>query len=234
MLFLFLMISGVCAYSAKEIEANITQAIRSYLLDKEPAFKGADIKVNYKYAGKIFSGLAGRGDKVQFEVAELYPDFRPLGSIIVPIQVIENGVPKEKVFIRTVVEVMMNAAVAKRPLKKNDIIGTGEVEVKQVDIARIYTKTYYKSSEEVMGKEVKTYIPREFVIIDWMIAEKALIKKRDKIVIRSSIGDVAAFAEGEALEDGPAGAKIKVRNIGSGKVIFGTISGSKEVTVDSF
>ena len=100
-------------------------------------------------------------------MAELYPGFKPLGSVIVPIQVIENGTPKEKVFLRSKVSVIKDVVVANRSIKKKEVISEKDVRRTKRDIARVYAKKYFTASEEVIGKEAKTYIPRNYIVIGW-------------------------------------------------------------------
>jgi len=219
--------------SEAEVEAAITNAIKGYLIQKEPAFTDSKIEITYKYSWKAFNTLSKTKGRIKYEVAELYPGFKPLGNIIVPIQVIIDDMPKDKIFLRTNVAVLKGVVVANRSIKKKEVITENDVSVQQRDVAIIYTQNYFKSSEEVIGKEVKAYVPRNYVVIDWMIKEGPLIRAKEAVRITTVVGGVVVSAEGEALEDGVKGAKIKVKNIASDSVIMGTVTGSGEVIVEA-
>ncbi|MFC1768101.1 flagellar basal body P-ring formation chaperone FlgA, partial [Candidatus Margulisiibacteriota bacterium] len=186
-----------------------------------------------KYAWRTFQNLSQRKGKMQFEVAELYPGFKPLGNVIVPVQVIVDGTPKEKIFLRTTVAILKDVVIANRSIRKGEEIGADDVALKQRDISRVYTKNYFTSSEEVVGKEVKTYIPRQYIVIDWMIKQRSLVRKKDKVKIKAVVGDVVVYAEGEALEGGGMDKKVRVKNTVSKKILTGTVIGTGEVEVET-
>lgn len=225
--------SFVFAYSAKDVEKDISKAVTEYLIRKEPSFADATINIEYKYATKTFNGFSKRGGRIQYEVAELYPDFKPLGSVIIPIQVIVDDEPKEKVFLRTKVSVLKPVVVAKRSIKKKEVITDADVQLTNRDISKVYDKIFYKSTAEVVGKEVKTYIPRDYVVISWMLKERSIIQKNSPVKIMAVVGSVEVSADGVALDDGIDGSQIKVRNEATGKVVSGKVISSTEVMVES-
>ncbi len=213
-----------------DISSRITSAIIRYLVSKDASYEGKRIEVEYKYADKTFNSLKGRSGTVTFVVAELYPDFKPIGNIIIPIQVVVDGEPKEKLFIRTKVSVYDNIVIATKRLKRGDIIGTTEAAVQVRDIATLNSQAI-KDINIVLGKEAKTFIPMDNPIYEYMIKEKPLIKKNDAVTIKAFNDDISVEADGIALEDGLMGAQIRVRNSRSGKEVIAVITGTGEVTV---
>jgi flagella basal body P-ring formation protein FlgA len=218
----------VCAENT--ISSKISKAIVSYLLEKEPGYSGKKIEVSYKYTDRVFKELKFRKGNITFVVAELYPDFKPIGNIIVPIQVVVDGTPKEKIFLRTKVSVFDKIVVAKKRLKRGDVIGSFEAAVEDRDIA-VLNSSIIKDINQVMGKEAKTFIPKENPIYDWMIKEKPMVKKNEKIKITAKGESIIVEAVGISLEDGQLGSQIKVKNLTSGKEMMATVAGTGEVAV---
>lgn len=218
----------LCADTA--ISSKISKAIVAYLLEKEPGYSGKKIDISYKYTDRVFKELKLRKGDVAFAVAELYPDFKPVGNIIVPIQVIVDGTPKEKIFLRTKVSVFDRIVVAKKRLKRGDVIGSFEAAVEDRDIASL-NSSIVRDINQVMGKEAKTFIPKDNPIYDWMIKEKLMVKKNEKIKITAKGESIIVDAVGMSLEDGQLGSQIKVKNLTSGKEMMATVTGTGEVAV---
>jgi flagella basal body P-ring formation protein FlgA len=221
----------LCPEVISPISNKVTRAIVKFLVAKDADYAGKRIEVTYKYADKNFKALAGQKGDVTFSVIEMYPDFKPVGNIIIPIQVYVNGEEKEKLFLRTRVSVFDKIVVAKKRMKKGDIIGTVEAVVEERDIAAL-NQTVIRDIGTVLGKEAKTFIPLENPIYDWMVKEKNYIKKNAKIKIILSSSDISVEVRGEALQDGMLGEKIKIKNLTSGKEIEGYVSGTDEVKVE--
>jgi len=216
--------------SSNDVPGKITKAIISYLVDKDSSYSGRKMDVSYKYADRIFRDLKARKGKVTFSVVELYPDFKPVGNIIVPIQVVVDDVPKEKIFLRTRVSVFEKIVVAKKRLKRGDLISSVEAAVEERDVA-VLNPSIIKDLNVVLGKEAKTYIPEGNAIYDWMIKERPFVKKNEKIKIISDGQNVLVAVAGIALEDGNPGSEIKVKNLSSGKELIGRVTGIREVTI---
>ena len=218
------------AYVSNDISSRVTKAIINYLVTKDPSYSGKKFEVTYKYADRIFRELKYRNGVVTFSVAELYPDFKPVGNIIVPIQVIVDDVPKEKIFLRTKVSVFDRIVVAKKRMKKGDLISSAEAGIEERDVA-VLNPGIIKDLNIVLGKESKTFIPNGNPVYDWMIKERPLVKKNEKVKINASSDNIDVSAVGQSLEDGNMDSEIKIKNLTSGKELIGVVTGTGEVTI---
>ena len=231
--FVLLNLAGSAGYGAhvyNDVSARITKAIVSYLIAKDPVYSGKKIEVSYKYADRVFGDLKARKGNITFTIAELYPDFMPVGNIIVPIHVVVDGVPKEKIFLRTKVSVFDRIVVAKRRLKRGEVITSAEAGIEERDIAALNPKVI-RDMSAVNGKEVKTFIPGGNPVYDWMIRERPLVKKSEKIKITTGSENVIVAVAGLSLEDGDLGSEVKVKNLASGKELIGVVIGTGEVEI---
>ena len=229
----FLLLNSHFVFSAvveNPIPGKITKAISSFLIAKDPTYSSKKITVTYKYADKIFRDLKARNGDVTFSVVELYPDFKPVGSIIVPVQVYVDGQEKEKLFLRTKVSVYDDIVVAKTRLQRGDIIGTVEAVIEERDIAALNSGVI-RDLNDVYGKQAKTYIPKENPIYDFMVMDRPLVKRNDKVKMLISSEGILISADGIAMEDGNMGQTIKVKNLTSGKEIMCIVNATGEVTI---
>lgn len=219
-----------CADISNSVSDRITKAITGYLMAKDTSLAGKRMEVSYKYADRVFKELKYRKGLVTFSVAELYPDFKPLGNVIVPIQVNVDGEDKEKIFLRTKVSVFDRIVVAKKRLKRGDLIQGEEATIEVRDIAALSSNAV-KDISLVMGKESKTFIPQGNPIYEWMIKERPLVKKNEKVKIEVNAENIVVVAGGMSMEDGALGQSIKVKNLTSGKELVAVVTGTGEVAV---
>ena len=75
------------ASSSLEIEKQIKAVIWAAVVEKYPAYKNDEIKINFNAAANIFSALSDETKEFTFKVLELYPRGQLLGKVTVPIQV---------------------------------------------------------------------------------------------------------------------------------------------------
>jgi flagella basal body P-ring formation protein FlgA len=218
------------AYVANDPQSKMTSAIINYLVTKDPSYAGKKIDVTYKYAEKVFRDLKYRKGKIAFSIAELYPDFMPIGNIIIPVQVIEDDVQKEKIFLRAKVSIFDRIVVAKKRLQRGDVISSNEAGMEERDIA-VLNPDIIRDYGLAYGKEVKTFVPLGNPVYGWMIKEKPMVKKNEKVKIISGTDSIVVSADGVALGDGDMGAEVKVKNADSEKELIGVVTGTGEVTV---
>lgn len=226
-------LAGISCFGASvlnDVPGRMTKAIISYLVTKDPSLSGKKIEVSYKYADRVFRDLRARKGKVTFSIAELYPGFKPIGNIIVPVQVVVDDVPKEKIFLRTKVSIFDRIVVAKKRLKRGDLISSAEAAIEERDIA-VLNADVIKDIDLALGREAKTFVPDGNPIYSWMIKERPLVRKNEKIKITAGSQNILVSADGTSLEDGSLGSEIRVKNLNSGKELIGLVTGTGEVTV---
>jgi flagella basal body P-ring formation protein FlgA len=223
--------SAVFAADAKNpYPAKVSHAIISYLVDKYPEYAGHRIEVKFKDANRNFNELKYTQGDITFSVAELYPDFKPVGNIIVPIQVTVDGQDKQKMFFRTKISVYDKIVVAKKRLKHGDIITTDDASIEEMDVS-LYGPDVIKDMNAVIGKELRMFVLQGNPIYERMIKEKPDVLKDEKVRIVASTESIQVESFGTAQENGKIGQEIKVKNVDSGKELIGVVSNTGEVTV---
>lgn len=231
------IIIGICligivfnsAWALDNPEGELAYAIEDYVMTRYPDWIGYDIKVTFKYADKILGRLGDLEGDVDLRVVEVYKDFKPIGNVIFPIEVITAG-SSQKIFVRARVEVFKNIVVANRRIKRGDEIGVEDLALESRDIA-VLPQKYFEEIFQVANTEAKTTIPRNSTIFEWMIKEVPLVHRGEEVAILVTAPNLLLKTQGVALEDGYLGKKMKVKSKESKKTLEGSLISPTEVEV---
>jgi flagella basal body P-ring formation protein FlgA len=212
-------------------EQALKDVIEDYVMTKYPEWIGYDIKIDLKYADKILEGLEEVDEDAVLSVVEVYQDFKPLGNVIFPIEVLTKDETR-RIFVRAKVEVFKNVVIALRSIKRGEVIQVEDLGMESRDIASI-PQRYFDHIAQVADMEAKTSIPRNSTIFEWMIKEVPLVHRGDDVLIRVTAPDLRVKVKGRALEDGYLGKWIKVRSEKSNdkEPLEGILISSSEVEV---
>jgi len=190
-------------------EQVLSEVIEDYVMTKYPDWIGYDIKITFKYAGKIFDSLRELEGEIDFSVIEVYRDFKAVGNVIFPI-LVSTADSSRKIFVRARVEVFKNIVVAQRRIKRGEEITDEDVVLESRDIA-VLPQKYFEDIVYVANTEAKTTIPRNSTIFEWMIKEIPLVHRGDTVAVLITAPNLTVKTKGMALEDGYLGKKIKVK-----------------------
>lgn len=122
------------------------------------------------------------------------------------------------------------AVVTTRKINRGEVIKEADVKVVEKDTSK-YPSSLILEPNRVVGKETTVFLPKGTVLLGWMLREIPLVRKGAKVEIRANVGEIFVRAKGEALGDGYADRKIKVRNLDSRKIIEAHVLNSEEVEV---
>lgn len=120
--------------------------------------------------------------------------------------------------------------VTSRLLKAHEII-------KEDDLIYVYNEIYGKpkgvirTTEQAIGKETIAIIPKGTLLMEHMIRTVPVIKVGSKVSIWYDKNNISIKLDGEALQDGAVGDKIKVRNLLFKKELEGEIVDSKNIKI---
>lgn len=135
------------------------------------------------------------------------------------------------VYVISQVKLMANVVVARTPILRGQSITKADVELATADVTKL-TRGFYAQVEDVIGMEPRRSLsPGNQIRAQWLAAPKA-IKRGERVTIVASSAMVAVEATGTALSDGRLGEQIRVRNERSDRVVKGTVSGDKLVSIN--
>ncbi len=87
------------------------------------------------------------------------------------------------------------------------------------------------SMEELQGKIARVAIPKGRVVTLTQVVEPPLIRKKQIVTLKVDAPGLKVEAKGEALTDGRKGESIKVKNVDSGKILYGKVEDGNTVVV---
>ncbi|MFA6169540.1 MAG: flagellar basal body P-ring formation chaperone FlgA [Candidatus Margulisiibacteriota bacterium] len=209
---------------------RIVETIKGMVLAKYPNVVREELRVEIKIDEKGKAALLTADDASTYRVMEVFPDFKPIGNVIFPIEVKKTGAVG-KIFVRAKVEVLKKIVVAAAGLGRNKPLQAGDFTYETRDVALLPQK-YYTDFQPLLGKEAKIPIPANSTIFEWMIGEPPVIRAGSEVGLVVAAPDISVRVAGLALENGYLNEQIKVRKKESGKILFGKVLSNNEVEVE--
>lgn len=114
--------------------------------------------------------------------------------------------------------VFLPAVHAEGIIDRGQTIRDSDVRLERINIAKA-RRGYYNRLDEVVGMAAKRRIRAGQTITPALLEQAMAVKRGEPVKIIASHDGIEASTSGEALGDGQPGDVIRVRNVGSGKVI---------------
>jgi flagella basal body P-ring formation protein FlgA len=116
--------------------------------------------------------------------------------------------------------------VATQAIRPQQVITADAVRLDQAQIPGAHTKL-----EDVIGQEAQYAIYPGRAIMQGSIGDPALVDRNQVVELVYLHGGLRIVAEGRALGRGAAGERIRVMNVDSRTVLFGTIAENGSILV---
>ena len=210
-------------------EQKVTDTIKDYIVGKYPAWPKDEIQLSYKTAEDVFAELKSLPDAASLEVIEVYPDFKPVGTVIFPLRAVA-GAESKKFMVRAKVEVVRKIACAAHLIRKGQVIAPEDLKLDDRDVALLPQK-YFLDFDPLVSNEAKIAIPENSTIFEWMVGAVPLVRRGHLVTLLVSGPGLTVQAKAEAQEDGALGSEIKVKRVDSNKIIAATIVSADQVEV---
>lgn len=125
------------------------------------------------------------------------------------------------------VSALADTVVATRTIRPQEVISAQDVRLDQAQINGAFEKI-----EEVVGFEARVAIYPGRAVMRGQVGEPALVERNQMVELIYNQGGLRIVAEGRALGRGGEGERIRVMNVASRTVLFGTVAanGTIEVT----
>lgn len=128
------------------------------------------------------------------------------------------------------VRMLMDVLVTTRPLARGDGLGAADVRAEERDVASL-AYGYVASLDQVSGRALARPLNAGTVLTPGMLAGRQAVRVGDAVSMEASVDGVVIHADGVAMGAGDAGARVKVRNASSGKILDAVVSGPGSVAV---
>ncbi|KJV36272.1 flagellar basal body P-ring formation chaperone FlgA [Luteibacter yeojuensis] len=157
------------------------------------------------------------------------PGNRPLGArVSVVVHCPVPGGWTARVPVR--VQMFTNVLVTTRPLARGDGLGAGDVRAEERDVASL-AYGYVAGLDQIDGRALARPLNAGTVLTPGMLAGRQAVRVGDAVSMEASVDGVVIRADGVAMGAGDAGARVKVRNASSGKILDAVVSGPGAVAV---
>ncbi|WP_256665959.1 flagellar basal body P-ring formation chaperone FlgA [Pseudomonas sp. 8Z] len=114
--------------------------------------------------------------------------------------------------------VQLPVAHAATVIERGQTISAEQVQLQDINIAR-NVRGFYNDPQDVIGQGAKRRIRSGQLIAPNLLSEPLLVRRGQQVTIIASQDGISASVSGEALANGRAAEVIRVRNLGSQKVI---------------
>ncbi len=156
------------------------------------------------------------------------PGGKTMGNITVGVRC--SGTRSWSLYVPVKVSIYDKVVAAARPLTRGEVVGEGDVKMVERDLAHLNTG-YFSDPAEVAGMEVTRTIAVDAALTNNLVKAPLQVKRGQRVSLIANSGGLEVRMAGEALADGTAGARIKVRNLSSKRVVDGTVLSATTIQV---
>ena len=135
-----------------------------------------------------------------------------------------------KLYVPVRIAVLEQIVVSRRPVVRGHTLTTADVMLSEVDTSGLH-KAYFTRLEDVVGLRTKRSIGGGKTLHAGLLRREQLVKRGAQVEIVANTGGLHVTMRGKALDDGGRGDRIRAKNLNSGRVITGTVSGRGVIQV---
>jgi flagella basal body P-ring formation protein FlgA len=224
--------TAVSLASHDVLESEIVAAAERYVRGRLP-WDEEDVVVHLAQSLRSKVVVPAAKSDVRIEAA-LRSQKAPIGRVRVDVAVWVKGVKQHEIPVLLDVQVFQLVAVAKRRIERGQLLSDDNVHFDRRPIDD--SRDYLTAKDLPVGKRAKRPIAATQLIasVDIEAAElekQVLIKAGDVVKLVARTGGLQLSTTGEALQEGPAGKMIRVRNVDSKAVVMGRVVDKSTVEV---
>ncbi len=153
--------------------------------------------------------------------ARLAPNATTTPRVLVNVSCPQGEGWKARVTVK--LQVFRNVLVAARPLQRGDGLGAADVRSAEHDITRL-GYGYVEDIKQVAGRSLSRALAAGSVLTPAALGGRRMVRAGDHVQMIARIDGIEVRAAGIALGSGDNGARLRVRNGSSGKIIDGMVS----------
>ncbi|MBP8925810.1 MAG: flagellar basal body P-ring formation protein FlgA [Pseudomonadales bacterium] len=131
------------------------------------------------------------------------------------------------IYVPVEIRIYRNVVVAARALQRGDSLGPDDLKIESRDVLAPGSPALTRL-DDAIGKSLRRPLAENTVLTASVVEFPILVRRGDRISIRSHSGGISVRANAEALDNGRYGERIRVRNLQSAKVIEVTVTAAGE------
>ena len=141
---------------------------------------------------------------------------RPAPRLSVPVHCPQGGGWTVRVPVQ--LQLFRPVLVTSRPLLRGDGLRPADVHAEERDVTRL-GYGYLDNLDQVAGRTLARALPEGSVLTPAALGGRRMVRAGDRVQVVARLGDIVVRADGVALGSGDNGARLRVRNESSGKVV---------------
>ncbi|MFH1155848.1 MAG: flagellar basal body P-ring formation chaperone FlgA [Pseudomonadota bacterium] len=128
------------------------------------------------------------------------------------------------------IDVFENVVCASRTMPRGTVLAPGDVQVERINLSR-GTGDFLSSLDKILGMVLRSGVKKGASITQSMLDSPPLVHTGDIVSLRATKGRLVIVALGIARGEGRQGDQIRVENMTSNRVVYGTVAGESRVDV---
>ncbi len=157
------------------------------------------------------------------------PGSRKLGSVSVGVRC--DGAKPWKIYVQANIREYREVAVARRALARGDRLTAGDITLERRDVSRLAGR-YVTDASRLLGREASQTIREGALILPGMFRAPRVVKRGQTVTLLAGSRGFEVRMPGKALADGVEGARIRVRNSRSKRIVEGRVLAGGVIRVD--
>lgn len=154
-----------------------------------------------------------------------------LGDVILEIVVLHQGQPLKRVKVKGVVRLKRLVVCTTRPLRAQETIGPGDIQVMPREVTGLNLDDFYSSADQVLGHILAKSLGPQEIITSRHLSNQPIIKRGDEVTVVLDQDGLEISTKGVAREQGYLGKNIRVLNPKSKKEFQALVVNAKTVKV---
>jgi len=215
--------SGFCKQNKEE---QLMQKIKQHV-DQNMLWPADHVRMEFLSRLPMIDNPAG---KITYNI-ESRPKEAYIGNTSFNVRIFSNNIFLKEESVRVRIEVLREFVVSLNNISRDSILSDSDVTVQQKWVRSIPLNTL-SSLNEALGKNIIVSIRPNTQITRSMLKDVMPVKKGKMVQVILDNGSMKMMMSGRAEEDGAEDSMVRVRNLGSNKIIFARVVGPAKVQVD--
>ncbi|GIX22696.1 MAG: hypothetical protein KatS3mg121_1479 [Gammaproteobacteria bacterium] len=221
---LALWLAPLCAAAAADLEnpSRIEAAARAALLADENGDERGTVSLRVDLDRRLRLPRCR-----QAPVAAPPPAARAYGPSAVAVSCPD---PQWRIYVPVRLHRRVAVVVSARPLQRDQALTAADLRLEARDLNRL-GGGYFDSVEALVGLRLRRHLAAGQVITPGLVERPRWVESGRRVTLVWQDGRIAVHAEGTALQGGGAGDRVRVRNLRSGRIVEGRVTGPDRVAV---
>ena len=133
-------------------------------------------------------------------------------------------------YVPVSVSLFGDVVVAARPLPRSHLLTAADLKLARRDLAQLHAG-YYSHIDQLVGKQAGRNIALDTAVSSLLVKEPLAVRRGQRVSLVANAGGLEVRMTGEAMSDGTAGERIRVRNLRSKRIIDGIVKSGTTIQV---